>query len=536
MVCKEFLVGNGYLHIPVRSDDPNSFYYVEVEVEGVVKNEFLIGIAYPNERYDFYVAMDLKRYNTDKVKLICRDDVRDDLFDAIIAGGSIEKGNYLYPDLYKEAIRQQIHFSPKRGWMNDPNGLFYKDSTFNMYFQHNPFANHHYSTNVSWGLARSTDGIHFEEIKDALMPRSSKLHIASGSALVDKNNIAGLGSDTILATYTDLFTEQYHGREVVTSGGCQNLLYSLDGGLTYTYFPENPIIKVPDYMTWRDPKILQVDEKTLVIAVYETYEEKNCVSFYKSNDCKNWEFCSRSMDLYECPDLFKLKVSNTDEQLWVLYGASGKYQIGTFDNFCFKPLTEDKYLDYGDSVYAGQTFNNYHDDTKRIYTAWLRDHDHYWHFRHDEPNRHYGFSQSMAIFTELSIVKEGSDYHLFRKPIAALDTLRKEKSLVTLDAKIKINYPMELVFELSENATFHLGCHWFKYDKNSHSIAVSTEKYYHFVQNTSLKVRMVFDTRSAEIYLNDEIVISFFVKPDFLVTESNFKILARKYLLESIWK
>jgi hypothetical protein len=102
MISKEFLVGKGYLHIPVRSDNPETFYYIDVEVDGVVKNEFLIGIALPNEKHDFYVAMDLKRYNSEKVKLICRDDVNECLFDGIIAGGPIETEKLLYPDLYNE--------------------------------------------------------------------------------------------------------------------------------------------------------------------------------------------------------------------------------------------------------------------------------------------------------------------------------------------------------------------------------------------------------------------------------------------------
>jgi fructan beta-fructosidase len=535
MISKEFLVGKGYLHIPVRSDNPETFYYIDVEVDGVVKNEFLIGIALPNEKHDFYVAMDLKRYNSEKVKLICRDDVNECLFDGIIAGGPIETEKLLYPDLYNEEIRQQIHFSPKRGWMNDPNGLFYNHGVFNMYFQHNPFANHHYSTNVSWGLARSTDGVHFEEIKDVLMPRNSKLHIASGSALIDKNNISGLGDDVILAAYTDLFTVQYHGRPEVTTGGCQNLLYSTDGGLNYTYLPNNPIINVPDYMTWRDPKILQVDDKTLVIAVYETYDNKNCVSFYKSTDCKTWDFCSRNMDLYECPDLFKLKVSNSDEELWVLYGASGKYQIGRFEDFCFKALTEDRYLDYGDSVYAGQTFNNYCDDKKRIYTAWLRDHDHDWLFHEKEPNRRFGFAQSMALFTELTIFKENDQYHLFRKPLDSIKKLRMNECSLSINGETQISLPMELEFDITKDTKIYLGNHWFKYDENSHSMEVSTDKKYSFVNKDKVHVRMIFDTRSAEIYMNDEVVISFFVKPDKLLVESVESVFANKYLLESIW-
>lgn len=181
MIQKEFKVTGKFLHIPVRSGDPESFYYIEVITEGKVRNEFLIGIAAPDEQFDFYVPLDMKRYDTDTITLVCRqENVKNNIFDNLIVGNEMEKHPELYPDLYKEEIRQQVHFSPARGWLNDPNGLFYKDGVFNIYFQHNPFANHHFSTNVSWGHAVSTNGVHFRECGDAIMPRSSRYHIASG--------------------------------------------------------------------------------------------------------------------------------------------------------------------------------------------------------------------------------------------------------------------------------------------------------------------------------------------------------------------
>lgn len=539
MVQKTFLTGHRYLHIPVHCGDPETFYYVEVWADGVWKNEFLIGISAPGEQIDHYAAMDLGRYPGSKeITLLCKDkNCPHNLFDGIINGGKMKEHPDLYPNLYHERSRQQIHFSPARGWMNDPNGLFFKDGRYHMYFQHNPFANHHNSTNVSWGHAISEDGVHFEECGDALMPRHSRLHIASGSAVVDWHNISGMGEGTVLAAYTDLFTRQYHGREAVTSGGGQNLMYSRDDGMTFRYLDQNPVIPVPDYMEWRDPKILQIDEKTLCIAVYETFEGENCISFYKSTDCKQWEFCSRIMNFYECPDLFRLKVQNSDEYVWVVYGASGKYLIGQFENFMFVPVSEDDYVDFGDCVYAGQTFNNYPDETKRIYTAWLRDHRIDWNYKADEPDQDMGFSQSMALFTEFTVIKTKNGYRMFRAPIAQIDSLRDKEYDLGNCKKVNLPVPSETDFVLDRNqdARISIGSAGFFYDAQTNRITTSSGKECEVYSEGNLAVRVFADKNSVEVYVQNEIVMSFSVNPEWMEIKTDGQVSITQYELKSIW-
>ena len=512
MIQKEFKTDGKYLHIPVHSSNPESFYYIEVHGEGICKNEFLIGISAPGEDVDFYVALDMSRYDCKKITLMYRDDnASENLFDGIRVGGKIEDEPQLYPELYNEEIRQKIHFSPKRGWMNDPNGLFFKDGIFHMYFQHNPFSNHHFSTNVSWGHSTSTDGVHFKEHNDVIMPRNSRLHIASGSAIVDRYNISGMGEDTVLAAYTDLPTIQYHGRSDVTTGMGQNLLYSKNDGFTYTYFDKNPIINVPDYKDWRDPKILQLDKETLCIAVYETFEDKNCISFYKSGDCVNWEFCSRIMNLYECPDLFLLNVKETGEKLWGLYGASGKYKIGVFENYEYRELEEPGYIDYGDCVYAGQTFNNYIDSDIRLYMAWMRDHEHTWNYVEGEPNKSFGFSQSMSLMTELSLHKTADGYRLFRKPVSKLKSLRKNSKKIVLNGNAELPVPSELVFEMDKNKDFSITVcgKGFSYNGEMNEFTTTSKKQGKIHGDGKMKIRIFADTRTIEIFVNDEVGMSF---------------------------
>lgn len=272
MVIKEFTPENKYIHIPVHSRNPRGegYYYVEIYAGGEKRTEIYIAVTPPEEPFDFYVPFKADRYGTESITLICRDEnAPENLFDGIKLGGKLFDEPELYPDLYKEEIRQQLHFSPARGWTNDANGLFYKDGKFNLYFQHAPFGNLHNGTNISWGHAVTTDGVHYKEYDDAILVRAWDKHIASGSAIVDENNISGMGKGTILAAYTDLSSFAYCGRERVINGVCQQLLYSTDDGMTFKYFDFNPILKAPDGEMWRDPKLLQIDEKTIAIAVYE---------------------------------------------------------------------------------------------------------------------------------------------------------------------------------------------------------------------------------------------------------------------------
>ena len=260
MAERTFHRGALFLHMPVSDREPESFHFIQVFDGEKMEKEFYIGLVdtAKGEKPDFYVAMYLGNYISDVITLKCYESDSDTILDGIIQGNDMEDEPKLYPDLYREADRQLIHFSPRRGWMNDPNGLLCTKEGYNIHFQHNPFGPQHGCANVSWGRAVSTDGVHYKEYPDAIMPYSTRCHVASGSAVLDKYNMSGFGEDTIIAAYTALQSVQFHGRPPVVNEG-QHLLYSIDGGKTYQYFPWSPIIPVPDGEEWRDPKIVQVD-------------------------------------------------------------------------------------------------------------------------------------------------------------------------------------------------------------------------------------------------------------------------------------
>lgn len=371
------------------------------------------------------------------------------------------------------------------------------------------------------------------------MPYSSRCLVASGSCVVDEENISGKGKGTILAAYTALQSAQYKNRPGVSQNEGQMILYSLDEGMNFKYFENNPAVSVPDTMQWRDPKIFIIDKKVCMV-VYETFEGSDCASFYTSDNCRDWEFVSRSMDLYECPDLFPLTISDTGETLWVLYGAEGKYRIGTFKNFEFKTIESGLYIDYGTTVYAGQTFNNYPDDTFRYHLAWMRDKGEW--CMNTDPASYTGrsFNQSMSLMCKLSLHKTKYGYRLFRNVSEDIKMLRTDKSETQIVSGDTLSVPAEYIFKLNTDneVTFRINEQGFTYNPKTRSIVTTGNKEYTLCTDEVPEFRMFSDRRSIEFFVSGEISMSFCAEPetDIFTMEGVDKIDTIKYNLESIWK
>lgn len=263
--------------------------------------------------------------------------------------------------LYHEDYRQQFHFSTKRGWINDPNGIIYYDGEYHIYYQYNPL-NVDWG-NLNWGHAVSRDLIHWEELPIALR-KDADGDVYSGSAVVDYDNVSGLGSKknpAMLAFYT----------LQASDGQTQCLAYSLDHGRTWTKYAGNPVVDTKmKNGTWhnRDPKVFwYAPGKHWVMALHE----KDGHSFYTSRNLLDWTYQSHTPGFWECPELFCLPVDGDEANLkWVLTGASGTYMIGSFDGKKFTPESGKHYYATG-YLYAGQTFNNLPaTDRRRIQIGW----------------------------------------------------------------------------------------------------------------------------------------------------------------------
>lgn len=258
--------------------------------------------------------------------------------------------------------RPLLHFTSGFGWINDPNGLIFRDGTYHMYYQHNP-----YDTkwgNMHWGHAVSNDLIHWKQLKTVLFPDEYGT-VFSGSALADKDNCTGHGWNTILYYYTAAGgTNQWSGSRKFT----QHRAYSMDGGET--------LHKDPDFEMQafdrenRDPKVFYHTKTRAYIMVL--FFDGNDFGIFRSTDLEKWELTQR-LTLkggWECPDLLELPVEGSDQRRWIFWTADGFYYPGIFDGFRFILDGEHCKAYIGAIPYAAQTFSGV---TGRVISvSWLR--------------------------------------------------------------------------------------------------------------------------------------------------------------------
>jgi fructan beta-fructosidase len=324
---------------------------------------------------------------------------------------------------YKEPFRPQFHFSPEKKWMNDPNGMLYYKGTYHLFYQYYP--EDIVWGPMHWGHATSADLIHWQHKKIALFPDQLG-YIFSGSAVVDVNNTSGLGTKEnppMIAIFT------YHNMEFEKVGKIntqtQGLAYSLDQGETWKKYENNPIINNNTLRDFRDPKVFWNEEKknwNLVLVAGDRAQ------FYTSNNLLHWKLESEFGQnkgahggVWECPDVFKLKVNGTQEEKWVLLvsinpgapngGSATQYFIGDFDGKSFKTnQKETKWVDYGTDNYAGVTYNDA-PNGERVFLGWMSN----WNYARNTPTTNWRSAMTLARTLSLSTIK--GDYVLQSKPV-----------------------------------------------------------------------------------------------------------------------
>ena len=338
--------------------------------------------------------------------------------------------------------RPLFHFTPKNNWMNDPNGMFYLNGKYHLYFQHYPDGN--VWGPMHWGHAISENLINFEEQPIALYPDEIGL-IFSGSAVVDYNNTSGFSKDgkvPVVAIYT------YHNMEGEKRGDIdfqtQGIAYSLDEGMTWTKYSENPVIKNPGIKDFRDPKVFWDNHNSKWIM---SLAAGNKIMIYSSANLKEWKFESEFGEdngdhggVWECPDLFPVKVKDSEEYKWALLvsinpsgpngGSATQYFIGDFDGHEFtidyrfsKQLDENKavWLDYGRDNYAGVTWSNISDtDGRKLFIGWMSN----WDYARDVPT--YKWRSTMTVPRELNLIKKNNEYILKSIPVKELNDFKSK--------------------------------------------------------------------------------------------------------------
>ena len=410
---KEIIINKKFLNIPLLLDRNAPKSNMSIKIDGDLLGIFEIPLAQDKE--DYYGFIDLSQH-LGKTLTVELDSFSGDLqkftLDDVIKGAD---------NLYMEQYRPQLHFTSRRGWLNDPNGLIYYKGEYHMYYQHNPLSV--YWGNMSWGHAVSKDLVHWEEQPVVLFPKSETGACFSGATFIDHNNQLGLKTgeeDALLAFY--LRTK---------IGLC--LAYSNDRGQTMTDFEGNPVlthggarIDTPRPF-WFEPANRWI-APTYDFFTNEDGEKLRCVGFYSSKNLKDWRFESRveqdkwGDELCGCVDFFQLPVDgNTAEKKWIMIFIDCTYIVGTFNGRTFYTLTgkpastKDRIqsLVVSGNYYATMTWHNMPND-RRVQITWMR----------GPANPGMPFNQQMTLPSELTLHLTKDGHRLHMNPIKELEKLR----------------------------------------------------------------------------------------------------------------
>jgi fructan beta-fructosidase len=398
-------VTKNYLLLPIKNGGRKTSFQVLVDGVKIRALDFALAIG---AKPDWWAFDDISAYRGKNLAITAGDKLPEALADQIPAlfhqaDQPVEAG-----EIYREVLRPQFHFTPMRGWINDPNGLAYFNGEYHLFYQANPFGLD--SWNKHWGHAVSSDLVHWTELPPAIHPLTGGAH--SGGAFVDHGNKLGFGKgaeDTLFVSYT---------------GAGERIAVGTGRALTLTDIPGNPILT----HVGRDPKIFRYEpQNKWVMVVYEEGHPTG-YAFYDSHDLKSWRRMSCIEGGNECPEFFEMQVEGESTRKWVLYGCelrsqeiNGKtvmrgdksaYMIGTFDGEKFTPETDFIHAHSGPSFYAAQTFADA-PNGRRIMIAWLQ----------GAVFPGMPFSQGMTIPLDLKLRRTADGLRLCFSPVPELDRL-----------------------------------------------------------------------------------------------------------------
>lgn len=445
LVCEQNIVSldvtEDYLLLPIQDDA------LEGKICVVKDNEqkgTLMNVRLARERVDSYVPFALSAYKGQHISIEIQGVPETALcWKELKLSGSFDMAN-------KESFRPVYHHTPAYGWMNDPNGMFYKDGVYHLYFQYNPYGS--VWGNMHWGHSTSTDLMHWKFEGCAIVPDAWGA-IFSGSCVVDHENTAGFGKEAVVAFYTSAKSTPWGDIQM------QSMAYSLDNGKTFTKYEGNPILTSSE-KDFRDPKVFWYapgKHWVMILAVGQHME------IYSSVNLKEWKKESEfgAMQgahggVWECPDLVEIPVEGTREKKWVLIcnlnpggpfgGSAAQYFVGSFDGkkFVNESPTQTKWMDWGKDNYATVTWNNA-PDGRCIALGWMSN----WQYANNVPTRQYRSANTLA--RDLTLYREGQELYLKSTPSVEVKKARGKKVSIP-SFKVSEKHEMVNLFEEKQGA------------------------------------------------------------------------------------
>lgn len=431
-------VTEDYLLLPIQDDAPEGKICIVKDNE---QKGTLMNVRLARERVDSYVPFELSAYKGQHISIDIQGVPANALcWKELKMSDSFDMTN-------KEMFRPVYHHTPVYGWMNDPNGMFYKDGVYHLYFQYNPYGS--VWGNMHWGHSTSTDLMHWKFEGCAIVPDAWGA-IFSGSCVVDHENTAGFGKEAVVAFYTSAKSTPWGDIQM------QSMAYSLDNGKTFTKYEGNPILTSSE-KDFRDPKVFWYapgKHWVMILAVGQHME------IYSSVNLKEWKKESEfgAMQgahggVWECPDLVEIPVEGTREKKWVLIcnlnpggpfgGSAAQYFVGSFDGkkFVNESPTQTKWMDWGKDNYATVTWNNA-PDGRCIALGWMSN----WQYANNVPTRQYRSANTLA--RDLTLYREGQELFLKSTPSVEVKKARGKKVSIP---SFKVSEKHEIVNLFEDN-------------------------------------------------------------------------------------
>ena len=401
-----------YLLLPIQEEKDEA----QVLLDTGSKDDTWMDVRLAQNGSDYFVPFALGKGKTATVKILGLKK------DALAL--SLLKLSNTFDTTNTDYYRPSYHFTPLYGWMNDPNGMVYKDGEYHLYFQYNPYGSKW--GNMHWGHAVSKDLVHWENL-DPAIARDPVGHIFSGSSVVDKKNTAGFGKDAIIAIYTN---------NSVNHDEVQCIAYSNDNGRTFTKYEGNPVLTPFDGLKdFRDPKVFWYEKGKCWYMIVSADKETR---FYKSKNLKKWTYVSafgkgmgQQPCQYECPDFFQLPVNGDKKKMkWVMTmninpgcwfgGSATEYFVGDFDgkNFTCPDAHDVKWLDWGKDHYATVTFSNTGDRVLGI--TWMSN----WQYANLTPFKQNRGANGLP--RELKLYEKNGKYYISEDVAPEVYALRKD--------------------------------------------------------------------------------------------------------------
>ena len=434
-----------YLLLPIQEEKDEA----QVLLDTGSKDDTWMDVRLAQNGSDYYVPFALGKGKTATVKILGLKK------DALAL--NLLKLSDTFDTTNTDYYRPSYHFTPLYGWMNDPNGMVYKDGEYHLYFQYNPYGSKW--GNMHWGHAVSKDLVHWEHL-DPAIARDPVGHIFSGSSVIDKKNTAGFGKDAIIAIYTN---------NSVNHDEVQCIAYSNDNGRTFTKYEGNPVLTPFDGLKdFRDPKVFWYEKGKCWYMIVSADKE---MRLYKSKNLKKWNYVSafgkgigQQPCQYECPDFFQLPVNGDKKKMkWVMTmninpgcwfgGSATEYFVGDFDGkkFTCPDANEVKWLDWGKDHYATVTFSNTGDRVLGI--TWMSN----WQYANLTPFKQNRGANGLP--RELKLYEKNGKYYISEDVAPEVYALRKDTKNVA-DASVSdekmlagVAANMEGAFEIEADVT-----------------------------------------------------------------------------------